>query len=152
MFAPRQLPNPPLQPVRPIDQIQMAHARQRPLVLPPLARGHANEAIIWRLLELLDNVEGRAEHRPESGFEGGAVGEVANSRKIWSVRVEVGVHVFHGELGEGAGFEAEVLEDFVELRDVGCWDRVSSCWWDKISWSDGEWSKGFIRRSGMGYV
>lgn len=61
-----------------------------------------------------------AKHTPEARVHSGAVGIVGYSFAVGGFWVEGLRHVGLGQLGKGAGFEAEEFEHGVEFGYVGC--------------------------------
>lgn len=117
-LVPRQFPQEPSQPVRPIDHIQMTNVLQRAFVNTPLGTLHTHQPIILTL-QFLNDAMALTKHAPEAGVHGRAVRVVRYPFPIRSFWVELVAHVVLGELAEGAGFETKELEDGVESWDIG---------------------------------
>lgn len=69
----------PLQPIGPVDQVQMAHSHQRPLVplvTSPATAVHADKTIIGPLCFGQDPV-GETEDRPDAGLYCCAIREIS---------------------------------------------------------------------------
>lgn len=104
--------------IRPIDQIQMRHADQRPFILAPPGAADADEAII-RALDDSQQVVTDAEHAQQVRGRGGAVGEVARRRRVGRHGVEARVDVRGRQLREGARRDLEPRQQSVET-----WEKV----------------------------
>ena len=74
-----------------------------------------------------------AKHTPEARVHSGAVGIVGYSFAVGCFWVEGLRHVGLGQLGKGAGFEAEEFEHGVEFGYVGCCGKKGyvSCVWGR---------------------
>ena len=74
-----------------------------------------------------------AKHTPEARVYVGAVGIVGYSFAVGGFWVEGLRHVGLGQLGKGAGFEAEEFEHGVEFWYVGCCGKKGcvSCVWER---------------------
>lgn len=100
----------------------MTNILQRALISTPLGTLHTYQPIILTLY-LLNNPVALTEHTPKSGVYIGTVRVIGNTFTIGCFWVEVVAHVGLGQLAEGAGFEAEEFEQFVEFGYVGCCER-----------------------------
>jgi hypothetical protein len=115
-FATRELPEKPLQTVRPVDEIKMAHADQSSLVIAPLARMNAvKESVVVRHIDMLkarclpdqpvvypffglDDGMRRRKDGPSRRFQRRSVRVVFNIRYVWRPGVEAVLHVVLCEL------------------------------------------------------
>jgi hypothetical protein len=78
---PSDFPNPPPNPIRPIDQVQMINVLQRAFIRSP-SRTIGTYKPIIRTLESGDNMMGLPERGPESWCEGCTIREVSGSRDV----------------------------------------------------------------------
>lgn len=95
-----------LDPIRPIDQIQMRHTDQGPFILAPLCAPDTDEPVI-RALDDSEQIVTDAEDAQQVRGRGRAVGEIARRRRVGRHGVEARVDVRGRQLGEGARRDLE---------------------------------------------
>lgn len=116
-LAPSKFPEPPLQPVRPVDEIEMANTYQGALVISPSTRLYTDQSIVEPLGPLDDRMRS-GEYRPFVRLKTCTVRIVLDIFDIRCPLIEAVLHILLCELGEGTGFESEVLHNFVYPLDL----------------------------------
>lgn len=108
----------PSHPVRPVDQIQVAHPEQRPLVCAPVAALDADEPVVGAFGLGHDGVRVPERAQQRRSLDGRAVREVVHVGAVRGARVELVGHVSSCQLRKGCGAEARPLEHPVQPGEV----------------------------------
>lgn len=108
-----------LDPIRPIDQIQMRDPDQSTLILTPFGAPHGNQAIIGAL-DLGEQIMAEAEHAEQMRRGGRAVGEISRRRRVGRHGVEALVDERRRQLRECPRRDLQPVQQSVQPRqEVG---------------------------------
>lgn len=114
---PTNLPNPPPQPIRPIDQVQVTNIHQCPLIRPPPRALHTNQPII-RTLQRLHNPMRGIERAPPARRSHRPIRKVPHAMHIRRHGIKLLAHVPPRQLPEGPRPNAKRLKEAIKVRQA----------------------------------